>query len=644
MPPRPDSVSSRVDLRSVLDHAAVMVLVHDEAGRFVDVNEHACRVLGYTREELLPLSVFDVETEHRFSLGDHWDSFRVGEPKVMQGTHRTADGSLLPVEVRLSTFVEGGRKLFCAVCTPAERGRDGVEELTSYRFLEREVFRRIFEAATDAIAVIDHEGRYVRQNAAHLELLGYSDDALAGKTPAVHLGPAAFQEVAAALEREGTYVGEHVSRTSAGVDVRIELTAFAVSPGEGRPPLFVGIKRPMDERDRARRAEAERERRELEEGLRQAQKMEVIGRLAAGVAHDFNNLLTPILGYADAELGNLAEDEPVAEALRQILMAAERGRDLTQQLLAFGRKRMLQRQALALGPCIQRVTRMLQRVLPEDLVLEVDIAPQVDAVHADPAAMEQVLMNLVTNARDAVSSGGRVRIALRNRVVAQDDPLARTLGAGGTYVELSVSDDGHGMDGETLDRMFEPFFTRRPTGEGTGLGLSIVHGIVRQHDGAIQTTSEVGGGTIVRVILPRCETAPAPVPPLVDAELDETGATILVAEDEPQVRTLVARMLDEMGFQVLVAGNGLEALELAEGFPGSIDLLLTDVVMPGVGGRELYARLRATQPELNVLYMSGYPLDGLSHAGEVEEGVALIEKPFAAAELKARLRALLLRR
>lgn len=637
--PATSSIRTNPLLRAVLDHTASMVIVHDLAGRIVEANRYACDLLGYTRDELLALSVRDIEEEHRMTLGDHWERLTPGQVEVLQGTHRHADGSTFPVEVHLSAFEFEEQKLVCATCRPAVEARELAEESPHYRRLDRQIFQRIFEKATEAIAIIDHEGRYLRQNRAHLNLLGYEDAELAGKTPAIHLGPAAFEQVAGVLAKQGRYLGVHTSHTKAGEDLRLELSAFEVRLGPNQAPVFVGIKRPLVGRDLDHQTRADDDRRQLEEELRQAGKMEVLGRLAAGVAHDFNNLLTPILGYADSELSALAEDHPVAGSLRQIRQAAVRGRELTQQLLTFGRKRVLHLEMIDLGETVRRVANMLRRVIPGEVAIEVKIDPQTATIDGDEVAMEQILMNLATNARDAIGGQGSMTFSLSNVTLDRDDPQARTLGSGGDYVRLSVTDTGHGIEPQVRDRMFEPFFTDKPVGAGTGLGLSIVHGVVRQHEGVIHTESRAGGGTSVHILFHPSGTLPEQEP-----EVQVSGpakATILVTEDDPQVRSLLRRMLGVLGHPCLVAGNAEQALAVAENHDGPIELLLTDVVMPNMGGDQLYRELRARRPGLKVLFVSGYPRDGLSISTALDDEVALMEKPFSLDQLRERLELIL---
>ncbi|HIE71395.1 MAG TPA: PAS domain-containing sensor histidine kinase [Planctomycetes bacterium] len=629
-------------LRALLDHAAVSVFVHDVRGRFVDVNAHACASVGYSREQLLECNVSDIEQEHQMVFEDHGQGVLDSGEVVRQGVHRHADGSTHAVEVHVSAFEVNGQQLFCAVSRPliddAVHQTQSRSDLEQSHTFERDLFQRIFENANEAIAIIDHEGRYLRQNQAHLAMFGFSDEELAGKTPAIHLGPGVFADVGKALADDGEYRGELTSRAKNGVERQIDLSAFAVERGDGLPPVFVGIKRDITKMRQLQREDVDRERMTLEESLRQAQKMEIIGQLAAGVAHDFNNLLTPILSYSDLEVSRPGLPDDTRSALQEICTAAKRGRDLTTRLLAFGRKQRLNLQPLDLGDLVAHTMSMLRRLVPDVIEFAVSIEEGLPAILADAAAVEQVLMNLATNAADSMPDGGILRIAVKQLAVAEDNRLARVLGTAGTFLQLTVADTGHGMEAATLERVFEPFFTTKDADKGTGLGLSIVHGIVRQHDGYITAESEPGHGTQFQVILPPSDEAvvapeaPKPVP-------HEAGtATILVVEDEQQVLSLVIKLLMGSGYHVLGASSGLRALEVAREYEGAIDLLLSDVVMPGLNGHELFERLRPERPELSVLFMSGHPRDGLVPQGQLASGVRIIEKPFTAEELDARVR------
>jgi PAS domain S-box-containing protein len=389
------------------------------------------------------------------------------------------------------------------------------------------------------------------------------------------------------------------------------------------------------------RKRAEAQLRQSEEQLRQAQKMEAIGRLAGGVAHDFNNLLTAIGGYSTLALLESAADDPRREYLEEIQRAGERGASLTKQLLAAGRKQVLSPRVLDLNVVVDDLTSLLRRVIGEDVELEWVRSPGPAVVLADAGQVEQIIMNLAVNARDAMPRGGLLTITSGSEHVAANDPRNHT-GAAGNYVLLRVADSGHGMDADTLARMFEPFFTTKDPGKGTGLGLSTVYGIVEQLSGFIAVRSEPDRGAVFDVYLPERERGSILTHPESVAPRARGGSeTVLLVEDEPQVRDLVLSVLCARGYQVLSADDGGEALRLEENHPDRIHLLITDVVMPGMSGRELATHMTALRAELKVLFMSGYTDDAVLRHGAIAPGSAFLQKPFALEDLLQRVRALL---
>jgi len=380
------------------------------------------------------------------------------------------------------------------------------------------------------------------------------------------------------------------------------------------------------------------ERKRLEEQFRQAQKMEAVGRLAAGVAHDFNNLLTAILGTTDLMIEDLPADDPDREGLLDIRGAAERAAVLTRQLLTFSRQQVVSPRMLRLNELITDLVKLLRRLLGEDVTIASALAPDCGAVKADPGQLEQVLVNLAVNARDAMPNGGRLTIETRNVDLDADYPTERVMIPAGRYVMLAVTDNGTGMDAQTNARIFEPFFTTKPVGKGTGLGLATVYGVVQQTGGYIWLYSELGHGTSFKIYLPRVDAdGPQPAEEEQRASALDGSETVLVAEDEEAVRLIIAKALEARGYRVLSARDGSEALELAAGH-GGIDLLVTDVVMPDMNGRELSRCLTEARPNLRTLYLSGYTDDAMLHRGVLQEGVAFLQKPFSLGALARKVR------
>jgi PAS domain S-box-containing protein len=380
------------------------------------------------------------------------------------------------------------------------------------------------------------------------------------------------------------------------------------------------------------------EQRQLEEQLRQAQKMESVGRLAGGVAHDFNNLLTVINGMADLVIAGLDEDDPIRHDLQQIRLAGDRAAALTGRLLAISRRQILKPEVINLTTVVEDLETMVHRVIGEDVELVLALGRDVESVKADPGQIEQALLNLVVNARDAMPDGGTLTIETRNVTLdaayAADHPGTRP----GPHAMVSVGDTGVGMDDVTRERIFEPFFTTKALGKGTGLGLSMVYGIVKQSGGSIHVSSEPGRGATFRIYLPAVSERPVPRPSPSTPAVARGHETVLVVEDEPALRELTTRILTGAGYSVLVAGSGAEALAVLERHKGAVDLLFTDVVMPGMTGRELAVRLATVRPAMRVLYTSGYTEDAILRYGVLDDASRFLTKPYTPAELRRRIR------
>lgn len=408
-------------------------------------------------------------------------------------------------------------------------------------------------------------------------------------------------------------------------------TDYVLKDRLGRLPL--AIHRALREQaEQSQRKAAEAALKEKEEEIRQIQKLEAIGHLAGGIAHDFNNLLTIINGHSYMAMMKFKLDEDVRAKFELIYKTGNRATSLTKQLLAFSRKQVLQPQVLSVNQAIEEISKLIRRLIGENITCELALDPHAGNVNADPSQLDQVFINLAVNARDAMPDGGSLFIETRTCIVSNADegvPLAP-----GRYVCLSVRDTGCGMDAETLKRIWEPFFTTKPVGQGTGLGLSTVFGIVHQSGGHIDCVSEVGKGTTFHIYLPWVEVS-------AQSGAHESGAaapavqktTVLLAEDEDSIRDLMAETLRANGYTVLEAANGKHALELASGYPDEIDLLITDVIMPEVGGKELARTLRKKSPGLRVLFMTGYNLTNMSLEQDDAAKYTYLEKPFSPSAL-----------
>jgi signal transduction histidine kinase len=390
-----------------------------------------------------------------------------------------------------------------------------------------------------------------------------------------------------------------------------------------------------------REAEVRRERRRLEDLLRQAQKLESIGRLAGGVAHDFNNMLTAILGFVTLAQQECELNPTATEYLRQVTQSAERAANLTSQLMTFARRQIIKPMSLNLNDLIVDLDPMLGRLITESIALEIVPSEGLHAVKVDPTQFEQILINLVVNARDAMPNGGRITIETQNTTLTEECARYHPEIAPGDYIVLSVSDTGCGMDESIRLHIFEPFFTTKEEGRGTGLGLATVYGIVKQAGGHITLRSAPGEGSTFQIYLPRTTEEVQAMP--MDAGCIAGGGceTVLLVEDDPAVRTLAVHKLRRLGYTVLEASNGEDALSMARGREREIDLLFTDVVMPKMNGKELSERLLCLNPDLKVLFASGYAGNIISHHGVLETGIAFLTKPFTLAQLTSKVREVL---
>lgn len=490
----------------------------------------------------------------------------------------------------------------------------------------------IIKSITDILIVLDPDGKIRSANPATVELLGYQEAELIGKDGSLIFADEAVTvlkdpRLKTLMQKGSIRNYETTCQTRTGQKIPVSFSRGVMRDENGNPAGIVGIARDL------------RDIKRLEEELLQAQKMEVVGRLAGGVAHDFNNLLTGIIGYTQLVLAKVGADSSTGQDLLQVYSAANRAAGLTRQLLAFSRREPLQFAVLNLNKQVENISTLLRRLIGEDIDLKFIFAPGLGSVWADPGQIEQVLMNLAVNARDAMPQGGILTIETANVVL----DAHRHFGvAAGPYVRLAVTDNGCGMDEEIRRQIFEPFFTTKEKDKGTGLGLSTVYGIVKQHGGHIWVYSEPGKGTTFKIDFPRTDEQPHELPAEGREEIMPGGSeTILVVEDEEAVRDLVRRALQGLGYRVLVAARAEEAEEVFAEHGNEIDLLLTDVVMPGLSGVRLYERLSAKRPSLKVLYMSGYTDAGILRNGILDQGASYIPKPFRAALLAQRVRQVL---
>lgn len=500
---------------------------------------------------------------------------------------------------------------------------------------ERQFSNAIVDTAGAMIVVLDTDGRVVRFNNACENITGYSLEEAKGRPIWEVLTPASEQEAAseafAGLMNDTPFSAfENEWLTKDGERRLIAWTKSQVLNTDGSVRWIIGTGVDVTER------------RHLEEQLGRAAKLEAMGQLAGGVAHDFNNLLTAVLGYVDLNLPDIREGSPLHADLCQIRASAKRAADLTRQLLAFSRQQASQPEVLDLNGTVRNVSRMLKHLIEESIELEIVLNEEPLKVEADPAQMEQVLMNLAINARDAMPGGGRLKIETAPLELDQEYARVHHGVAPGRYVMLAVTDTGVGMPPEVQGRIFDPFFTTKEVGQGTGLGLSMVYGIVQRHAGSIQCYSEPGVGTTFRVYLPLVEgkeVAPSEETSLLVGI--EGSETILVVEDEDHVRELATRALEGRGYSVLTAADGAEAVSLVREHEGRIDLVVTDVVMPKLNGPELAKEVRSVWPWVKLLFMSGYAGHTADREGQDVPDVPILQKPFSAGRLVKKVRQVL---
>jgi two-component system, cell cycle sensor histidine kinase and response regulator CckA len=616
--------------RSLLDHANDTIEVIDpRTGRFLDVNERACRDHGYTHDEYCALTVPDIDplvTIERWR--ELMENVREAGSRVVESQHRRKDGSTFAVEINL-TYIRLDRDYLLAVVRDiSERERAQHALVESHSLL-----RAVVEGTSDAVFVKDLDGRYLMINTAGARLLGKTVDEVVGQNDLALFAPDAARAV---VDHDRQVIAAGALQTfdecltAAGVTRTYQATKGVYRDAQDHVIGLIGVSRDVTELKR------------LEEQLRQAQKMEAVGRLAGGIAHDFNNLLTVINGYGDLMLNRLDAGDPNRELLTEVMKSAERAIHLTRQLLAFSRKQVLQPRVVNLNALLNELRKLLAPLIGEDIDLRFVPGNELDLVKIDPGQFEQAIINLVVNARDAMPDGGRLIIETRNVELGEDDAAhQRDVRAGG-YVLVAVTDSGLGIDPATKARIFEPFFTTKGPGKGTGLGLAMVYGFVKQSGGHIEVYSEAGHGTAFKVYLPRAEQGTAATRSAAGTvEVPKGRETVLLVEDEAGVRNLSKFVLEANGYTVLEAGHGEEALIVAERHAGAIHLLVTDVVMPGMSGRQLANSLCQVRPATRVLFMSGYTDEAVLRHGVIDASPAFLQKPFSPIGLARKVREVL---
>ena len=625
--------------RTIFNAVSDAIFVQDlTTGAIIDVNQRMFDMYGYTHEEALQLNIGALCTgKPPYVEQDALERIRKaagGEPQSFEWLAKNKVGRLFWVEVNMQRTTIGDQEHLLVT----------VHDITGRKQAEEELLRE--KNFTDAVVnsipgllyLYDDQYHLVRWNNKLEELSGYSSEELS------HMQILDWVE------------GEDKARiASAAQKVFMEGQAsieahLVIKGGKKLPFYFTGVRLIISNRqyltgiglDLTEHKRAEEKMTSLQEHLRQSQKLEAIGRLAGGIAHDFNNLLTVIKGYSQISLRELNEKDPLAENLREISTAANRASDLTRQLLAFSRKQILESKVLDPNKVIQGMEKMLRRMIGEDIELLIHPEEDLGRIKADPGQMEQVIFNLAVNARDAMPSGGKLILETDNVYLDEEYAKNHISVNPGHYVRLCVSDTGCGMEPEVRDRVFEPFFTTKEKGKGTGLGLSTVYGIVKQSGGNIWVYSEVGKGTTFKIYFPRVD---EPAEDLEEKRYTEAiprgSETVLVVEDEDEVRRLVVQMLRRQGYKVLEAPNSGEALMVCEQHQDPIHLILTDVVMPRMSGPEFIERMRQIRQDFKTLYMSGYTDKAVVHHGVTQGDMEFIQKPFTYEMLSRKVREVL---
>jgi two-component system, cell cycle sensor histidine kinase and response regulator CckA len=624
--------ASEEQFRLLLNSTAEGIYGLDVNGRCTFCNPAAARLLGYERSDELFGKKVHALMHHTRADGSPYpqeecliyQAFRRGE-----GTHVEdevfwrADGTSIPVEYWSYPIRKGGEVVGAVVTfvdvTERRRAQAALEESEAR-------FRKLTEASFDGIDIVV-EGVIQEANQGFADMFGCTVEEAIGRPATDFVADESLEDVRHRIAEgtEGTY--ELVGKRKDGRKIMLEATAKTHTIG-GRQGHITALRDVTEQRS-------------LEQQYRQAQKMEAVGRLAGGVAHDFNNVLTAIFGYTDLVLEDLPPDSSARQDLGEIRKAAQRAAALTRQLLAFSRQQVLEPVVLNLNEVVEDIDKMLHRLLGEDVELTLALAPDLGNTQVDPGQLQQVLLNLAVNSRDAMPTGGKLMIETANTELTEQYAEMHQPVAPGPYVMLAVSDTGSGMSPEIKAKIFEPFFTTKEKGRGTGLGLSTVYGIVKQSGGFIWVYSEPGQGTTFKIYLPRVDAPAEPLGAPREAGTLAGTETILLAEDDDMLRPLARGLLERLGYTVLEAENAERAVSVAGAHVGPIHLLVADVVMPGASGRELARRLAQSRPDTKVLYISGYTDDAIVHHGMLEPGLTFLQKPFTPAALARKVREVL---
>jgi two-component system, cell cycle sensor histidine kinase and response regulator CckA len=618
--------------RSIFENAIEGIFQSTPEGRYLSVNPALARMHGYESPEEMMSSITDMAQQLCVDPNQHAQLKRLLEEqayvKNMEIQTRRKDGTRIMTSINARIVRDASGAVFCY--------EGSIEDITERKRTEEELQKlyRAVEQSPNSIVITDNQGNIEYVNPKFTELTGYSSAEVLGRNPRIlksgELPMEKYKELWKTITSGHDWRGEFHNRKKNGELYWEYATISPIKNAQGVITHFLAIKE-----DRS-------VRKSLEEQLRQAQKMEAIGRLAGGVAHDFNNLLTAILGYSEMMEAKLKPDDPLRSHVREIFHAGERAATLVRQLLAFSRKQVIQPKVLNLNQVIGELDKMLRRLIGEDIDLVTRLDPRVGHIKADVGQIEQVVVNLAVNSRDAMPQGGKLTIETINARLGENHTGDPEDVQSSPYVMLSVSDNGCGMDSEVCSRIFEPFFTTKEAGKGTGLGLSTVYGIVNQNGGSISVYSKPGKGTTFRIYFPHVNEPVEPAIPYPKGEEASRGIeTILIVEDDVLVRKLAVETLSKCGYHVLEATHGEEALRICRTHEGTIHLLLTDAIMPGMTGSELVSRIEPLIKRIKVLYMSGYTDDVILRQGRLDPEMKFLQKPFTPSILLQKVREVL---
>jgi PAS domain S-box-containing protein len=608
--------------RDLFENSPDAIFVEDMKGNVLDVNPAACTLHGVVREQLVGKNALAelIPEQSREDARRNFEKLTLGEMSRVESEYLAVSGRAVPVEVRASSVRYDGQPAILLHVRDITERRAAETALRSSEIL----FRSVWENSADGMRLTDEEGTIIGVNNAFCKLVGMEASALEGKPLTVVYAESENTQEMLEHNREhfrgrhGERKVEHQFKLHNGKQLTLEISDSFIELHE-RPLLCLSLIRDVTNQRR------------LEEQLLQSQKMEAIGQLAGGVAHDFNNILTVIQGHAMLLTSTGTLGESAAKSAQQIVQAAERAAGLTRQLLAFSRRHLIQPRHLDLNKIVGNMTNMLGRLIGEDIALQLNYCQVPPMVEADASMMEQMLLNLAVNARDAMPKGGRLGIRITLTEVTDTHLHRRAEARTGNFVCVSVSDDGTGISPENLPRIFEPFFTTKEIGKGTGLGLATVYGVVKQHQGWIEVESEVGKGTTFNVYIPCIAASQSNEVEKSTTHVNVRGGdeTILLVEDEALVCELVSRVLHKYGYNILQAGTGGEAVKIWNTHKDRINLLLTDLVMPdNMNGRELAEKLWIEQPELKVIFTSGYSADIVGKDFKLEPELNFLQKPY----------------